>query len=77
MNRYPRIAVIADDWFWLRNAYKGAGDPTGYYHKPKSVNTLFSDGSVKPVNDNGTLLHLMDDYSSSGVRDGLKRLDEK
>ena len=77
MNRYPRIAIITDDWFGLRYMYKNAGDPTGYYHKPMGINTLFSDGSVKSVNDNGTLLRLIDDYSSTGVCDGWKRLDEK
>jgi hypothetical protein len=79
MNRYPRITIIADDWFVLRSRHTN-GYPPGYCHKPASVNMVFSDGSVSSVADKNTLFLLINYYLASqttGVCSGWKLLDTK
>jgi len=79
MNKYSRISIISDDFFilrWYNETVKG--NPTGYFHAPDCINTVFSDGSVTSVNNKGTLLSIIDNYNySAGIADSWKRLDTK
>ena len=78
MTQHPKIAIIADDWFQLRNSAGSSGlGSRGYFHLPEAVNVTFSDGSVKSVNDKNSMNTLVSCYSTPGANDGWMLLDTK
>ena len=75
MTQYPKIAIIADDWWYLRaNAYGKYG--RGYMHKPECLNVAYSDGSVKSIPDKNSLNALVA-YYRDYYSDGWILLDKK